>query len=184
MSEIRCIECGASVPVAARQCPTCGDPLNEERRELYASGAIGGIAAGTDASTPTPVPDADGGDLLPVEPLTIAPDPFIGPITRRTVRYLVSRSAISVRAGLVAKRTTTVETWRIGSAGSDIVVTEGPLQRLRGTGTIRISVPSDPDTPLLVLADVPTPHALRSRILASARFEQIRRNRFQAPLGG
>lgn len=189
MAEIRCIECGASVEVAARACPSCGNSLSDERRALYERGAIGSIAAGGTPSPapsvgtdPAPAPSADP-QLLPVEPMTVAPDPFIGPITRRTVRYLFSQTAISVRAGLIAKHTTTVETWRIGSAGADIVVTEGPLQRLRGTGTIRIDVPSDPDTPVLVLRDVPSPHAMRARILASARVEQIRRNRFQASLG-
>ena len=189
MAEIRCIECGASVEVAARACPTCGNSLSDERRALYDRGAIGSIAAGG-APAPVPTVEADGmgapsvdPQLLPTEPLTVAPDPFIGPITRRTVRYLFSQTTISVRAGLIAKRTTTVETWRIGSAGADIVVTEGPLQRLRGTGTIRIEVPSDPDTPVLVLRDVPAPHVMRARILASARVEQIRRNRFQASLG-
>lgn len=189
MAEIRCIECGASVEVAARACPTCGDSLSDERRALYERGAIGSIAAGgTPApavalAVPTGVAEATDPQLLPVEPFIVSPDPFVGPITRRTVRYLLSQTAISVRAGLVAKHTTTVETWRIGSVGSDIVVTEGPLQRLRGTGTIRIDVPSDSDTPVLVLHDVPAPHALRARILASARVEQIRRNRFQTSPG-
>ena len=188
MSEIRCIECGAAVAVSARSCPTCGDPLTAERRALYEQGALGAIAAG--ATPPVASPPTSGagdpvdGDALPREPRTIVPDPFIGPITRRTVRYLVSRTAISVRWGIIAKRTTTVETYRIGSAGSDVVVTEGPLQRLRGTGTIRIRVPGDPDTPELVLADVHDPHLLRAQILAAARLEQISRNRFQSSIVG
>jgi hypothetical protein len=187
VSEIRCIECGAAVAVSARSCPTCGDPLTAERRALYEQGALGAIAAGGERPVDTPVrvvtDDAEAG-ALPREPITLVPDPFIGPITRRTVRYVVARAAISVRRGIIAKRTTTVETYRIGSAGSDVVVTEGPLQRLRGTGTIRIRVPGDPDTPELVLADVHDPHALRSRILAAARLEQISRNRFQSSIVG
>ena len=219
MTMIPCIQCGTSVPITATLCPTCGDPLDDERRSLYQSGQLHlydqeppaffsdphatphtSPHAAPRASTPqssterhhaysSPDPlddpltigpdrpvDATLVRTLPTDPIEIAPDPWFGPVLRRTVRYLLSADAIEIRSGLVTRSTHVVSLWRVGSNRGDIELTQGPIQRMRGVGTIRIAT-NDPDLPYFALQDIHEPERWAELIRRGARDEQMSRNR-------
>lgn len=200
-----CIECGATNALSDFACRACRHSLAEERRAVYATGSVGDLLPSARRGDERRDDDAASGmggiaglsddrhadrgerwSRRDAEPaaveLRLRPDPVIGPIERRTVVYEVGAESITERRGMVGKTTTSLELWRIASQGGDVEVIESLLQRMRGTGTLKITAPGDSDTAVLYLRDVHDPHGLREEILRRARTEQLRRNRMM--IGG
>lgn len=197
-----CRQCSAPVDLAGQVCLRCGESLDDERAVFFRRQAT--RAADNDPAPQQPQPTqqrppsagnennyldtpsgpaADESRLLPVEPLEIAPNPLIGPLLRRFTRYYLSRETLRVQTGIFARHFTQLEWWRVGIKSADMRAKSGPLQMMRGTGNIYI-MSSDPDTPSVVLRDIPDFERVKTLIQKTAEYQQMRRARWNIGGGG
>lgn len=88
------------------------------------------------------------------------------------VRYTLSASRIEVERGLLAKRVESIELWRV----RDVVLDQGFLQRLRGTGRVTLHS-SDRVEPVLVIGPVggarPLFEQLREAVAAARKDARV-----------
>ena len=195
---IRCTVCGSLNYFTAQLCEHCQQPLADERNAWRATHPDEAPAAPAYAPAPAAYAPADmrtrqvaaepaehmaelaeGETVYGYEPTCIKPDPFFGPIFRRTVRYYLSRDAIEVRSGILRKRTDPIAMYLVGLHDADLEVSEGFIQRLvKHTGNILIRT-SDRDTPNLLLRDIHDAQEVKEKIRRTARAEQMARARIQ-----
>lgn len=183
---IRCSACGTLNFFTTQLCENCKMPLADERNAFRAGQILPDPSPVSQVAPVIAVAQLPGNPeaeelLLPYQPLVIKPDPFFGPIFRRTVRYLLSHAAVEISYGLIVKQQRQVEMYRIGSREGDMHITRGPLQRLKRTGTLVIRS-SDPDMPHMVLRDIHEPAQVEARIRYNAAVAQ--RERSPLNLGG
>lgn len=183
---IRCSACGALNLYTGNSCERCRASLSDERNAAYAARRDAGLydapTPAPPASTPNPgylaAPAAEAGDQdgLPDKPATLRPDPFFGPIRRRTTLYRLSSLAIEVQQGLFGTRLDRVETYRIGLRSGDIDLRASLVQKfLKHTADLIIHT-DDPVTPVIVLHDIHDAEDWKDRLGRSARNEQRARS--------
>lgn len=197
---IRCSNCSTLNFFTSQLCENCKMPLADERNAFRAAQGAPEPAPVPQAAPvgmgPRPVvmhpgylseqPRADGDDPkgLPEDAVVLRPNPFFGPIRRRTTTYRLSRLAIEVKSGLMHTRLDRVETYRIGVRSGDLDMTASFVQKfIKHTADIIIHT-DDPDTPRIVLRDLSDAEMWKDRIGHAAKTEQLSRSPWNMGGGG